>query len=204
MILADLGGVRQVVWHDKDTLGGWEPATGRRLWTLKPPNANDFNVPTPVAVGGRLLVATENNGTRMYGFSPMGRIVTKPVAEDCEARPNTASPVVVDGVVWIASEFGLQALDARSGLRRLWKSEDPVFLQHAGLIGARGRVLVITLEGNVCLLPARPQPGLQPELRKLPVDASYADDVAVWSHPAVVGNRLYVRTNREMLCIALD
>jgi outer membrane protein assembly factor BamB len=203
-IAALLGGVRQVVWHDKDTLGGWSPQTGRRLWTLKPPESNDFNVPTPVVVGDRLLVATENNGTRLYAFQGAGRIVPKPVAQQCETRPNTASPVVVDGVAWAPSEFGLVALDTRAGLRAIWKPEDPAFLQHASVIGAPGRVLVVTLEGRVCLAPARPPTGFSPALRTLPVDASYADDVAVWSHPAVVGNRLYVRTNREILCLRLD
>ena len=52
-IVATLGGVRQLVGYDRSSLGGWEIATGRRLWTLKPPHDGDFNVPTPVAVDGR-------------------------------------------------------------------------------------------------------------------------------------------------------
>ncbi|MBM3492861.1 MAG: hypothetical protein FJX72_00850 [Armatimonadetes bacterium] len=203
-VTAVLGGVRQVIWHDKDTLGGWDPETGRRLWTLKPPQSNDFNVPTPVALGDRLLVATENNGTRLYGFGG-GRVVAAPIAESCETRPNTASPVVVDGVAWVASEFGLFALDARAGLRTIWKNEEAPVLQHASLIGAPGRVLIVTLDGHVSIFPSRPTADMKPSLQPLPVKASGDDDeVAVWSHPAVVGNRLYVRTNRELICLALD
>ena len=36
----------------------WDPE-----WRLVPPRRNDFNVPTPVPVGDKLLVSTENNGT---------------------------------------------------------------------------------------------------------------------------------------------
>lgn len=205
-IMATFGGRRQVIWHDKETLGGWEPETGRRLWTLKPPEANDFNVPTPVAVGGRLLVATENNGTRLYAFDRHGALLPRPVAHADEARPVSASPVVVDGVAWIASDSGLYALDVRDGLKLLWKSEEPSFLQHASLIGAPGRVLIITLDARACILPSRPTKSMKPRLVRLPVASTdeEEDDVSVWSHPAVAGNRLYVRTNRELLCIRLD
>lgn len=204
-ILATFGGRSQVIWHDKDSLGGWDPQTGRRLWTLKPPETNDFNVPTPVAVGGRLLVATENNGTRLYGFGKQGLIAPKPLAHADEARPETASPVVVDGVAWVASQSGLYALDLRNGLATLWKSQEEPFLQHASIIGAPGRVLIVTLDGTACLMPSRPSKAARPELRKLPFSSAGddADDVSVWSHPAVAGDRLYVRSNRELLCIAL-
>jgi outer membrane protein assembly factor BamB len=204
-VLATLGARRQIVWHDRETLGGWDPQTGRRLWTVRPPEKNDFNVPTPVPIGDSLLVATENNGTRLYGFSATGMIAPKPQARSDEARPDTASPVVVDGVAWEASQFGLYALDVRHGLKTLWKNEEPSLLHHASIIGAPGRVLVITLDGMACVLPSRPTPSTRVDMRRLPVtSAGDEDDVSVWSHPAVVGNRLFVRTNTELLCIGLD
>ena len=73
-IIGTFGGRRQLVGYDEKTLGGWDPATGERLWTLVPPNEGDFNVPTPIDAGGQLLLTTENNGTRLYGFDPAGRL----------------------------------------------------------------------------------------------------------------------------------
>src|ERR1039458_5029996 len=58
----------------KVSLGGWDPQSGERLWTLTPPAEGDFNVPTPLAVDGKVLLATENNGTRLYGFGNDGKI----------------------------------------------------------------------------------------------------------------------------------
>ena len=74
LILGTFGGVRQIVGYDAQSLGGWDPNTGQRLWTLAPAKKGDYNVPTPVDVSGRLLVATENNGTRLHAFDPNGRL----------------------------------------------------------------------------------------------------------------------------------
>jgi outer membrane protein assembly factor BamB len=68
LISGKFGGVNQIVGHDASSLGGWDGATGKRLWTVRPEATNDFNVPTPIDLGGQLLVTTENNGTRIYGF----------------------------------------------------------------------------------------------------------------------------------------
>ena len=31
-----LGGVKQIVGHDSETIGGWDVETGKRLWTVEP------------------------------------------------------------------------------------------------------------------------------------------------------------------------
>ena len=95
-IVATLGGVRQLVGYDRTSLGGWDIATGHRLWTLKPPHDGDFNVPTPVAVSGRLLVATRKQSrTRSTTFDDAGQIVPEPVATNDQLAPDISSPVVV-------------------------------------------------------------------------------------------------------------
>jgi hypothetical protein len=55
-IVGTFGGVRQIVGYDALSLGGWDIATGERLWELVPEEDGDFNVPTPISVGGELLL----------------------------------------------------------------------------------------------------------------------------------------------------
>src|SRR5438128_8768660 len=43
LIVGVLGGVRQVIGHDETMLCGWELATGKRLWEVKPGIPGDFN-----------------------------------------------------------------------------------------------------------------------------------------------------------------
>ena len=74
-VAGELGGVQQVVGHDAKSLGGWDLSTGKQLWKLVPAVQEDFSVPTPVIVDGKLLVTSENNGTRVYEFDATGKIV---------------------------------------------------------------------------------------------------------------------------------
>ena len=90
-ICAELGGRRQVIGYDQHSLGGWDPKTGERLWHLVPPTEGDFNVPTPVVVEGKLVVATENNATRLYGFDPSGKIIPKPLGDYADLSPDTTT-----------------------------------------------------------------------------------------------------------------
>lgn len=42
----------------------------------------------------KLLLATENNGTRLYRFDGMGSIVTTPVLKSDALAPDTCTPAV--------------------------------------------------------------------------------------------------------------
>jgi len=197
LYLSRFGGVEQIVGYDAVSLGGWDPATGRRLWRLLPPIDSDFNVPTPGRSGGRLVVATENNGTRVYGFHEGGRIAPEPVAVNEGLSPDTSSPVVERAMVFGVWE-GLHCLDAADGLKTLWKAEDEAYQDYASLIAGSGRVLVTTVKGELLLVRAAAErytliARLQP----------FDYEAEVWSHPAIVGDRLYVRTQKEVVCLRL-
>ena len=110
LILATFSGKRQIIGYDSETLGGWDIATGKRLWELRPEESNDFNVPVPVKIGDRLLLATENNGTRFYRFNPDGTIIKKISAFNEDAVPDTASPVVVgEGLIFLSHQYQLKS-----------------------------------------------------------------------------------------------
>jgi len=195
-ILATFGGVRQIVGYDATSLGGWDPKTGRRLWELVPPVEGDYNVPTPIALGDKLLVATENNGTRLYAFGPGGAIRPQPVAANAGLEPDSSTPVVVDGLVFGCSGR-LTCLDAAS-LKKLWDAADKAaYDDHATLIGGQGRVLVATVQGELILVQAsRGRYEVVSRLRLF-------ENAEMWAHPALVGNRLYLRTRSALLCVLL-
>jgi len=198
LILGTFGGVRQIVGHDATSLGGWDPNTGHRLWTLQPDKKGDYNVPTPIDVFGRLLVATENNGTRLYSFDPGGRIRPVPVAQNRDLAPDTVTPVVVEGLVFGCSR-GLFCLDPYDRLKTLYRAEtDELFKQHTTFIAGGGHVLAVTVGGELVLFKAaRDGFTLVDRLRVF-------DRTEVWSHPALVGHRLYLRSLNEICCILLD
>jgi outer membrane protein assembly factor BamB len=196
-IVGEFGGRRQVVGYDEDSLGGWDPKTGARLWRLAPPVEGDFNVPTPIAWEGSLLVSTENNGTRLYRFDDQGRIDSEPAAKFADLAPDTSTPALTNGRVFGAKD-GVYCLDVRAGLKPLWHLEESALGDYATFIADAERVLVITVDGELLLLDARADTGTI--LSRLRV---FDESVEVYSHPVLVGSRLYIRGGANILCVQL-
>ncbi len=197
-IVATLGGVRQIVGYDAISLGGWDPATGKRLWQLVPPEEGDFNVPTPIALDGKLLVTTENNGTRLYAFDGQGRIVTKPLAENLDLAPDSSTPVVIDGKVYGCSQ-GLFCLDLDDGLKSRWIGDDEAFEDYVAVIGNRHGVLIVSARGELVLVRAN---GEKYEL--VSRVRIFGEDSEVLSHPALANKRIYIRDGLSICCVELE
>ncbi|MCA9094215.1 MAG: PQQ-binding-like beta-propeller repeat protein [Planctomycetaceae bacterium] len=195
---ATLGGKLQIVGHDSTTLGGWDPASGKRLWSLIPPHENDFNVPTPFQFGEELLVTTENNGTRLYRFHQDGTIDPTPAAQQQEFAPDSHTPVVVGNRL-----FGiwddLFCLDLKANLKTLWTGSHDGFATYAGLIASDSRLLASTMEGGLILIDATAD-----EFKILGECKLFEDQRGVYSHPAVVGSRLYLRGMDAIVAVDLD
>jgi len=197
-IVGDFGGRRQIVGYDADSLGGWSPDTGRRIWKLAPAIDGDFNVPTPLDINGRLLVATENNGTRLHGFDQRGRIIETPVAANKELAPETSSMVALhDRLFGTGSD--LRCLDLNDGLKELWKAESLDIGQHASLIAAGNRVLIFSHYGELLLIDAS-----TPDLRILSRRRMFDEGDEVYAHPALSHGRLFLRNETSLLCVAME
>ena len=194
-IVSAFGGVRQIVGYDSESMGGWDPASGKRLWRLVPPTGGDFNVGTPVDVAGKLLVCTENNYARLYAFNDGGAIIEKPIAENGDLDMDMGTPTVVDGLAF-GTGIGLVCMDALDGLKTLWASNDdasPQGLSH--IIAGNGHALICCEDGTMHLLAIdRTQPRI---LGKLPMTRS------TWSHPAIANGRLYTRDDGLLYCYDL-
>jgi outer membrane protein assembly factor BamB/ABC-type phosphate/phosphonate transport system substrate-binding protein len=197
-ICGDFGGRRQIVGYDRLSLGGWDVKTGQRLWKLVPPVDGDFNVPTPIAVAGGILVSTENNGTRLYRFDNSGRIILKPAAEFRDLAPATATPVVTHDRVF-GAQSGLYCLDIRNDLKAVWHADLESLGEHASFIADNDRVLVLTFGGELLLLDAHADTCSIISRMRL-----FDDDVELYSHPALVGQRLYARGGSSVVCVDLS
>jgi len=191
------GGKKQIVGYDAVSLGGWDVESGKRLWKLSPPLSGDFNVPTPVSVSGKLLVATENNGTRLYRFKQDGTIVPEPIAENSALAPDASTPVV-SGEQVIGCSSALVGLDV-STLKVAWTVEDDAFTDFTSLIASGGNVLAMTFRGELWLLrPSRNNAGVVSRLRLLDGESE------VYAHPALSGHRLFLRDREAINCVELE
>ena len=93
----------------------------------------------------------------------------------------------------------LVCLDLEGSLKTLWASDDERFADYATLIGGKNRVLITTLTGEVVLIESgKTGWRLNSSLK------AFGKGAEVWSHPALVAGRLYIRTQNSVSCILLE
>ncbi|MBL9132601.1 MAG: PhnD/SsuA/transferrin family substrate-binding protein [Verrucomicrobiaceae bacterium] len=193
LIHATVNGKPQLIGLDEKTVGAWAPATGKRLWEHTPPNTGDFNVPTPLFNGTHLYLSSESNGTRIHAFDAEGKLIAKPLAMHEDLSPDSHTPVLAAGRL-IGFHTDLHFLDAKT-LKPLATLDDRAFGVYASLITDGRRLITLSEKGMLLLhdLQAR-------ELGRLKLcDPS----THVLSHPALVGNRLYLRLGERIACLVL-
>jgi outer membrane protein assembly factor BamB len=86
----------------------------------------------------------------------------------------------------------------QKGLKPVWHWEEEALRDHATLIADDERVLVITLGGELILLDGKADTWAVISRLRL-----FDDDVEVYSHPALVGTRLYARGGSSVVCVDL-
>jgi outer membrane protein assembly factor BamB len=195
LIVGEFGGTRQLVGHDATTLGGWDVETGQRLWTLTPESPGDFNVPTPLNIDGKLLVTSESNGTRLYRFRDDGTIDPQPVASQRRLAPDMSTPIAIGSTVFCVHRT-LVGLDLNDALREVCRQRDPALGDYASVIADSRRLLVLG-KGELLLLDTAPTPRISSRMRLFP------EQTVIFSHPALVGTRLYARGENRLICLEL-
>ena len=196
----------QVIGFDAKTLGGWDIATGRRLWTWKPQLGGGFNVPTPVILPGeplRVLVSTETDGTSLLAINALGDLIPQPLAESQDLAAEMSTPVVVGRHV-IGVQDRVIVLDASDSLRTLTAFEDPSLAAYAAVVSGPENVLVIGNGGRLALYDiAEGDCRLNSTATVLPTNAPSDAKCPIYSHPAIVGTRLYIRGPHDLVCVDL-
>ena len=111
--------------------------------------------------------------------------------------PDSHTPVAVGRRVFGVWN-GLYCLDADDQLRTLWRNDDPAFKHYATLIASDDKLLAATQHGELLLVDAMSDDGRIIARSKL-----FSDESGVYSHPALVGDRFYIRGSSEVVCLDL-
>ncbi len=110
-----------------------------------------------------------------------------------------STPVVVGNRLYCVWE-GLYCLDLDDSLRIRWTAADDAMGIYGAAIASERQILVFGDGGN--LLLGRLNGDQVPELSRLKVLEEAAAEQ--YSHPAIVGQRLYLRGEHAILCIDLS
>ncbi len=184
-ILAEIDGNIQVILSAEPLVGGYDPETGEELWTL---DCMMGEVGPSPAFGGGLVYAA-NEYARLVAIKPGA---ADPVVwENDEYLPEIASPVVSNGLIFIATSYGVLACyDAASG-EKYWEEEAPHGFSASPLI-ADGKLYAMDSGGNMHIY------SLSKEVKKLGTPAL---GERAYASPAFSEGTIYLRGEKYLYCI---
>ena len=187
--VATLAGVRQIVIFNHASVAGHDPVDGRLLWTHEWPRQQP-NVAQPVPLDGDRLILSAGYGVgaKLFkiGSGADGSLDASVVWESIRLKAKFANFVVHDGFIYGLDDGILVCLDAATGEIQ-WKRGR---YGHGQMILVEDLLLVQTEHGEMVLVEPSPE-----ELRELGRLRLF--DGKLWNSPALVGQYLLVRSDRE-------
>jgi outer membrane protein assembly factor BamB len=181
-VVADLGGVRQLITQTQSHIVGLAAADGKPLWQLPFTTDYEQNIVTPLVVGDLLVYGGLSKATTAVRVSREGgKWTTSEVWKNSDVPMYMSSPVEAGGVI-----VGLThrnrgqffALDAKTG-KLLWTSPGRQG-ENAALVTAGNDVVATTTEGELVVMRAGPK--AFEAVRRYTVA-----DSPIWAHPVPAG-----------------
>jgi outer membrane protein assembly factor BamB len=220
-IITEAGGKRQLIVWVSEGVNSLNPETGAKYWEQKHPDVGEVTRPavsiiTPKRAGDKLLVSSFYHGTLCLtldkdkpGATVAWRSKTslpKPI-EGLNAV--MSSLIVKDGHVYGLSGMGAlvcQKLETGEVVRKGDEifGDKPAFCGSVFWVDAGAAVYGLTDQGDLVILKLAPQKCevLASSHILEPTHAAQGRK-AVWSHPAFAGKCVYMRNDKEIVCISL-
>jgi outer membrane protein assembly factor BamB len=190
-VMLRVGDRDDLVYNGSDNLVAYDPETGNERWRVS--GTSGEAIPTVVVGGGFLYSASGRNGPTM-AIRPGGTgdlTATNIVWRNLRGGPHVPSPLYHNGRLYIVNDTGIATcLNAVDG-QTVWQhrlrgrfSMSPV--------GCRDRILVTNEDGQSTIFKAAD---------RFEALAENDLDEGVLATPALLGDRLYVRSAQHLWCI---
>ncbi|MEQ8855586.1 PQQ-binding-like beta-propeller repeat protein [Gimesia sp.] len=183
------GGKQELVVNQKNQILGFDPDTGKQLWTCE--GIQDYVVPVVVQNEG-ILYCLGGRSNRSIAVRPGGRgDVTKThKLWEVNVGANVTSPVFHEGHLYWASDRGIAfCLNAKNG-EVVYKNRLPTKSRlYASIVLADDKLYVTTRDNGVVVLKA------VPEYVELARNEIKSDEDLFNASPAVSEGSIYLRTN---------
>jgi outer membrane protein assembly factor BamB len=206
-ILLNAGGDRQVVFLTAAGVIGLDPADGHLFWRFPLKDFLFESSTTPVYAGDLLLASSITYGSvglrlQTQREKPaVAKVWKNPALTSYFSTPVPVGSkhiymVIGSNPVLLKSPVAtLHCIDSATG-KSLWQ-HPKVGKYHASLLRTGDNKLLMLEEGgNLVLLD--PSPKAYMELARSKVSGE------TWAHPALANGRLYVRDNKELICVQLS
>ena len=224
--LIEAAGRRQLLIWDADKLNSLEPKTGRGLWSqpLKPMYGMSIMAPQVADTAqGRVLFASGIGRVgalfALDAAEPNAKVLWRGEPKQAVYCANSTPFIDGDALYGCDCDTGfLTAVDLADG-KRLWETGRPTMGERRGKHGTAflvrhrpagtaeapaGRTWIFSETGDLILANLLPT-GYEEVGRMHVVDPTnecFGRDV-VWSHPAFANRCVFVRNDRELVCVSL-
>lgn len=194
-LLADLGGVRQLIEWNQRVLTGVESKSGKFLWEYPFPHVGtDQNMPTPTFYNGTILLGAENRG--IQSLQPVlqnGEWTVKRNWHHNEVALDMSSAVINDGLFYGFSHYDtgrIFCLDPETG-KVLWKGP-PRTGQNVTFLAMPGHVIALINNGKLRVIKAGGDAYQE--------TASYqVSDQQTWAAPVMLSNGLLTKDHDTLV-----
>lgn len=198
-IVAEIGGIRQLLTFTHQYLIGVRVSNGELLWQRPFRTPSDTTAQTPIIFRDMVIQNGRNNGVTAFRVVRRGdQWNTEDVWQTKEVSLYMTNGVVIDGVLHGLSHLNAGqyfGVDLSNGTV-LWTSE-PRQAENAGMVSA-GRI-VFSLEDDGELLVMRPDRAGMNVVRRYDIA-----DSATWAQPAISGGRIYVKDLAHLTLWTVD
>ena len=211
-VIYDFGTHRQlIIWH-ADAVNGLDPETGKVYWSIPTKARFGMSIAVPRLLDNRLYVMGYKGYGAMIRLDPANR--TAEMAWQADTHNGVAgcmnTPFLLDGHIYADGESGrYTCADIDSGDRK-WTSYEPSTgkrpapFANVFTVRHQDRFFLANDQGD--LIIAKLSPGGYEEIGRANVIEPSHDvfgRTVVWSHPAFANRSVYLRNDKEIVCISL-
>jgi outer membrane protein assembly factor BamB len=190
-VVVRVGDHDELIVAGGETVRGYDPATGKERWSLR--GATAEVVPT-VVVGKDLIYSASGRNGPILALRPGGEgdvTDTHLVWQAVRCGPHVPSPILANDRLYLANDTGIvSCLDARDG-RLIY--QERIHDRFSASPVAAGDLLYFCSESGVTYVVRATE--------KLEIVARNELGSPILASPAVVGNRMLLRTQEELVCV---
>ena len=194
-----------------DAVTSVDPESGREYWSIPYEADAGSIIMTPVFWNDHLFVGGFNNRKLMLKLPP-GRPAAEVLWADETKRgisPVNVQPFVDGDIMYGFDQNGeLMAIELPSG-RRLWQTSAPISERRASsgtafIVRQAERYWLFNERGEIVIAKLTPAGYEEIDRQQViePTNIAFGRDV-VWCMPAFANRRMYVRNDKECICVDL-
>jgi outer membrane protein assembly factor BamB len=231
--IVTVGSTRQLIIWDPEAIHSLDPKTGKEHWSIPFNVKAELSIPTPRIDGDHLFITSFYNGSIMLKLDadkPAATVIWKSKSQsEMPEKTDTLhsimpTPVVRDGHIYGVCSYGqFRCLESATG-KRIWESMAPTRKridgrmtpadpkptgaierwENAFIVTHERRFVLFNEHGDLIFADISPSGYTEIDRAHIidPDDPQPGRPV-VWTHPAFAHRSVYVRSNKEIVCVSL-